>query len=54
MNYNKTLMFLLGTEIYIIRLVLDNYWTTIRLLLKHYYNFNRIYLDYYKTIRLLQ
>ena len=33
MNYNKTLMFVLGTKIYIIRLALDDYQTTIKLLI---------------------
>ena len=30
MNYNKTLMFVLGTKIYIIRLALDDYQATIK------------------------
>ena len=33
MNYNKTLMFVLGTKIYIIRLALDDYQATIKLLI---------------------
>ena len=46
MNYNKTLMFILGTKKYIIRLVLDDNQTTIKLF--------TILIRYNQTIRLLQ
>ena len=45
-NYNKTLMFILGTKIYINRLVLDDNQTTIKLF--------TILKRYNQTIRLLQ